>query len=104
MLPSVLALADFLKPEKILDKGGLALNGHFHQCIEGFERSVAQPSGDLARHAAYGGERRVQVQIGGVHATHTVRAGRVAAVVRTSPAVAGVRAIVQVGAVCAGGS
>ena len=44
------------------------------------------------------------VQIGGVHATHTVRAGRVAAVVRTSPAVAGVRAIVQVGAVCAGGS
>ena len=29
------------------DKGGLALNGHFHQSIERFERSVAQPSGDL---------------------------------------------------------
>jgi hypothetical protein len=43
-------------------------------------------------------------QIVSVRAARTVRAARVSVVVRTSAALAGTPALVQVGAVCAGGS
>jgi hypothetical protein len=45
-----------------------------------------------------------QALVGGVRASRTFRNGRVQVSVRSGPAVVGVRTIVQVGAVCGGGS
>jgi hypothetical protein len=45
-----------------------------------------------------------QALVGSVQASRTFRNGRVQVSVRSGSAVAGVRAIVQVGAVCGGGS
>jgi hypothetical protein len=45
-----------------------------------------------------------QALVGGVRAARTFRNGRVQVSVRSGSVVAGVRAIVQVGAVCGGGS
>src|SRR5947207_1400020 len=51
------------------DEGGLALDRHPDQRVEGFERGIAQSAGDLGRDTADSGEWRIEMQIGRVHET-----------------------------------